>query len=133
MRIIYEKNINCYFIMFLSLSFSISIPYLYCPGRALVKNILTNEYLGKTPVVVDVSNTEAGSTFGISLFRHENVAIKIFTVMPSAENNFAVSGPDVATMSLPGKAPLNVVNDGNGASVHIELRPYMSEPAHTPY
>ncbi|ECS2116955.1 hypothetical protein APN97_17905, partial [Salmonella enterica subsp. enterica serovar 4,[5],12:i:-] len=99
----------------------------------LVKNILTNEYLGKTPVVVDVSNTEAGSTFGISLFRHENVAIKIFTVMPSAENNFAVSGPDVATMSLPGKAPLNVVNDGNGASVHIELRPYMSEPAHTPY
>nr|WP_257394187.1 trhZ [Enterobacter hormaechei] len=89
--------------------------------------------LGKTPVVVDVSNTEAGSTFGISLFRHENVAIKIFTVMPSAENNFAVSGPDVATMSLPGKAPLNVVNDGNGASVHIELRPYMSEPAHTPY
>ena len=52
--------------------------------------------------------------------------------MPSAENNFAVSGPDVANMSLPGKAPLNVVNDGNGASVHIELRPYMSEPAHTP-
>ncbi|ECK8818431.1 hypothetical protein A3047_23885 [Salmonella enterica subsp. enterica serovar Derby] len=103
------------------------------PEGALVKNILTNEYLGKTPVVVVVSNTEAGSTFGISLFRHENVAIKIFTVMPSAENNFAVSGPDVATMSLPGKAPLNVVNDGNGASVHIELRPYMSEPAHTPY
>ncbi|MGV7963811.1 hypothetical protein QPK13_22930 [Photorhabdus tasmaniensis] len=109
-----------------------SYPYrIYTvPEGAQVKNILTNEIIGKTPVVVDVSNTEAGSTFGISMYRHENVAIKIFTVMPSAENNFAVSGPDVATMSLPGKAPLNVANDSNAATVHVELRPFMSEPAH---
>ena len=53
------------------------------PDGAIVKNILTNEVIGRTPVEVDVSNTEAGSTFGISMYRHENVAIKIFTVMPS--------------------------------------------------
>ena len=100
------------------------------PEGALVKNILTNEMIGRTPIEVDVSSSEAGSTFGISMYRHENVAIKIFTVMPSAENNFAVSGPDVATMSLPGKAPLNVSNDSNAATVHIELRPFLSEPAH---
>ncbi|EAV4183469.1 TPA: hypothetical protein ACG646_005116 [Escherichia coli] len=102
------------------------------PEGAIVKNILTNEVIGKTPVEVDVSNTEAGSTFGISMYRHENVAIKIFTVMPNAENNFTVSGPDVATMSLPGKAPLNVTNDSNAAAVHIDLRPFLSEPAHHP-
>nr|UGK56543.1 hypothetical protein [Escherichia coli] len=44
--------------------------------------------------------------------------------MPNAENNFTVSGPDVATMSLPGKAPLNVTNDSNAAAVHIDLRPF---------
>lgn len=60
------------------------------------------------------------------MYRHENVAIKIFTVMPNAENNFTVSGPDVATMSLPGKAPLNVTNDSNAAAVHIDLRPFLS-------
>jgi len=103
------------------------------PDGAIVKNILTNEVIGKTPVDVDVSNSEAGSTFGISMYRHENVAIKIFTVVPSAENNFAVSGPDVATMSLPGKAPLNVTNDSNAATVHIDLRPFLSEPAHQPF
>lgn len=102
------------------------------PEGAIVKNILTNEVIGKTPVEVDVSNSEAGSTFGISMYRHENVAIKIFTVVPSAENNFTVSGPDVATMALPGKAPLNVTNDSNAAAIHIELRPFLSEPAHQP-
>ena len=102
------------------------------PDGAIVKNILTNEVIGRTPVEVDVSNTEAGSTFGISMYRHENVAIKIFTVMPSAENNFTVSGPDVATMSLPGKASLNVINDSNAAAVHIELRAFLSEPVHQP-
>jgi len=49
------------------------------PEGALVKNILTNEYLGKTPVVVDVSNTEAGSTFGISLFRHKDFYSNAFS------------------------------------------------------
>jgi tRNA G18 (ribose-2'-O)-methylase SpoU len=49
------------------------------PDGAIVKNILTNGDRW-TPVEVDVSNTEAGSTFGISMYRHENVAIKIFTL-----------------------------------------------------
>lgn len=116
-------------------NFAFSYPYQIntVPEGAQVKNILTNEYIGTTPVRVDVSNTEAGSTFGISMYRHENVAVKIFTVMPSPENNFAVSGPDVATMSLPGKAPLKVGNDSNAATVHIELRPYMSEPVRLPH
>jgi hypothetical protein len=99
------------------------------PEGALVKNILTNQVLGITPIQVEVSNSDAGSTFGLSMFRHENVAIKIFTVQPSAENNFAVAGPDVATMALPGKSPLKVTNDANASVVNIELRPFMSEPA----
>lgn len=98
------------------------------PAGADVKNILTNEVIGKSPVEVEVSNSDAGSTFGISMYRHESVAVKIFTVMPTAENNFAVAGPDVATMSLPGKAPLKVTNDSNAATVQIDLRPFMSEP-----
>lgn len=128
---------NKILIMLLLLYFQATHAYPYriytVPEGALVKNLLTNEVIGQSPVIVDVSNTEAGSTFGISLYRHENVAIKIFSVMPSAENNFAVAGPDVATMSLPGKAPLNVANDSNSSSVQIELRPFMSEPAHTGY
>lgn len=102
---------------------------LTVPEGATVKNIMTNELIGTTPVSVEVNNTEAGSTFGLSYYRHENVAIKIFTVMPSAENGYAISGPDVATMSLPGKAPLNVKNDSNSSSVFIDMRPFMSEPA----
>lgn len=98
------------------------------PAGAQVKNILTNQILGNTPLQVEVSNTDAGSTFGVSMFRHENVAIKIFTVQPSAENNFAVAGPDVATMALPGKSPLKVTNDANSSVVYLELRPFMSEP-----
>lgn len=101
------------------------------PEGAQVKNILTNEVLGNTPVQVEVSNTDAGSTFGLSMFRHENVAIKIFTVQPSAENNFAVAGPDVATMVLLDKSPLKVTNDANVSVVYLELRPFMSEPALT--
>nr|UGK56544.1 hypothetical protein [Escherichia coli] len=56
------------------------LSHLHCPRRCnCEKNILTNEVIGKTPVEVDVSNTEAGSTFGISMYRHENVAIKNFS------------------------------------------------------
>ena len=98
------------------------------PEGAQVKNILTNQVLGNTPLQVEVSNTDAGSTFGVSMFRHENVAIKIFTVQPSVENNFAVAGPDVATMALPGKSPLKVTNNANASVVYLELRPFMSEP-----
>ena len=122
-------------IFLLILGLVISLPtlaYQYkiltVPEGATVKNILTNEVIGKSPVVVEVSNTDAGSTFGISHYRHENVAVKIFTVSPTAENGFAVSGPDVATMSLPGKAPLKVTNQENLSSVLIEMRPFMSEP-----
>ena len=71
---------------------------------------------------MEVSNSDAGSTFGLSIYRHENVAIKIFTVQPSAENNFAVAGPDVATMALPGKSPLKVTNDANASVVYLELK-----------
>lgn len=99
------------------------------PEGTLVKNILTNQVLGITPIQVEVSNSDAGSTFGLSMHRHENVAIKIFTVQPNAENNFAVAGPDVATMALPGKSPLKVTNDANASVVYLELRPFMSEPA----
>ena len=110
-----------------------SYPYQIVPNPegAQVKNILTNEILGFTPVQVEVSNTDAGSTFGISMFRHENVAIKIFTVQPSAKNNFAVAGPDVATMALPGKSSLKVSNNANASVVYLKLRPFMSEPALT--
>lgn len=83
-----KKAIIFILLCFCNSAFAYQYRIYTIPEGASVKNILTNEYLGKTPVVVDVSNTEAGSTFGISLFRHENVAIKIFTVMPSAENNF---------------------------------------------
>ena len=98
------------------------------PEGALVRNILTNEVIGLSPVVVEVNNSDAGTTFGITKYRHENVAVKVFTVMPSAENGFAVSGPDIATMSMPGKAPLNVTNNPNLNEVLIEMRPFMSEP-----
>ncbi|NRN29005.1 hypothetical protein [Photorhabdus heterorhabditis] len=98
------------------------------PPGASVKNVLTNEVIGLSPVVVDVANTEAGSTFGISYYRYENVAVRIVTVPPSAENGFAISGPAVVTMSLPGKTPLKVDNDENSATVTIQLKPYMSEP-----
>ncbi|HHL0036230.1 hypothetical protein U0129_19120 [Enterobacter hormaechei] len=98
------------------------------PEGALVRNILTNEVIGLSPVVVEVNNSDAGTTFGITKYRHENVAVKVFTVMPSAENGFAVSGPDIATMSMPGKAPLKVTNNPNLNEVLIEMRPFMSEP-----
>ena len=98
------------------------------PEGGMVRNILTNEVIGLSPVVVEVNNSDAGTTFGITKYRHENVAVKVFTVMPSPENGFAVSGPDVATMSMPGKAPLKVTNNSNLNEVLIELRPYMSEP-----
>lgn len=119
-------------ILFCHTAFSYPYRIYTIPDGAMVKNILTNEVIGKTPVEVDVSNSEAGSTFGVSMYRHENVAIKIFTVAASAENNFTVTGPDVATMALPGKAPLNVTNDSDAAAVHIDLRPFLSEPAHQP-
>lgn len=98
------------------------------PEGALVRNILTNEVIGLSPSVVEVNNSDAGTTFGITKYRHENVTVKVITVMPSAENGFAVSVPDIATMSMPGKAPLKVTNNANLNEVLIEMRPFMSEP-----
>lgn len=121
-----------YLLLFCLFAAPISQAYQYkiltVPEGAMVRNILTNEVIGLSPVVVEVSNSDAGTTFGITKYRHENVAVKVFTVMPSAENGFAVSGPDIATMSMPGKAPLKVTNNENHNEVLIELRPFMSEP-----
>ncbi|MCE9985286.1 Uncharacterised protein [Enterobacter hormaechei] len=121
-----------YFLLLCFLVAPVSQAYQYkirtIPEGALVRNILTNEFIGLSPVVVEVNNSDAGTTFGITKYRHENVAVKVFTVMPSAENGFAVSGPDIATMSMPGKAPLKVTNNANLNEVLIEMRPFMSEP-----
>ena len=121
-----------YFLLLCFLVAPLSQAYQYkirtIPEGALVRNILTNQVIGLSPVVVYVNNSDAGTTFGITKYRHENVAVKVFTVMPSAENGFAVSGPDIATMSMPGKAPLKVTNNPNLNEVLIDMRPFMTEP-----
>jgi len=121
-----------YFLLLCFLVTPLSQAYQYkirtIPEGAQVRNILTNEVIGLSPLVVEVNNSDAGTTFGITKYRHENVAVKVFTVMPSAENGFAVSGPDIATMSMPGKAPLKVTNNATLNEVLIEMRPFMSEP-----
>lgn len=98
------------------------------PSGARVVNVVTNEQLGITPLTVNVSDTEHGSTFGISFKRYENVAVRIVKVLPSAENGFQISPPAVASMSMPGKAPLEVKTDDNAALIQISMRPIMSEP-----
>jgi hypothetical protein len=110
--------------------YALGFPYQIdtVPSGAHVVNVVTNEQLGITPLTVNVSDTEHGSTFGISFIRYENVAVRIVKVLPSAENGFQISPPAVASMSMPGKAPLEVKTDDNAALIQISMRPIMSEP-----